>query len=402
MSSLKKQFLQSSIVLVMLAGFCGMPYAICAESIEHTKPILGDESKREACTKEGVEKIITKGEDEYENPIVTGITYNFGGKDHIFRVTNADGVSAALTVDYEFNNIDKSGHKGTIHIYQKNDLFNPFEKVNGINPMSGKTVKIDSNLDITATSDYASVGITVGNGTNLIINGNVKMRKDDPQNPWGVITKNIHGNVGVDGAVHMNGQYDYHYSGARWQPSGIGTFGPSDSKQGKITINGDVDIAVRGTAVQTGTYSGEPGVSPYDLSVFNLLGQSNRIVTPDNDRDEKGNFKEGYFAIASYGGTVNINVKDGQPYRQDGKVEVVGNVIVMERPHDEYSDKKLHPDTYQNGKINMALMTKDSFWKGVVDNAGKVKWVAYKIINVEGYESQPKAVSYTHLTLPTN
>lgn len=89
MSSLKKQFLQSSIVLVMLAGFCGMPYAICAESIEHTQPILGDKSKREACTKEGVEKIITKVEDEHGDPVVTGITYNFGGKDHIFRVTNA-------------------------------------------------------------------------------------------------------------------------------------------------------------------------------------------------------------------------------------------------------------------------------------------------------------------------
>jgi len=73
----------------------------------------------------------------------------------------------------------------------------------------------NSNLDITATSAYSSVGIAAANKGNLIINGNVKMRKDDAENPWGIITKNVHGNVGPGGgAASMGG--DENYTGARW------------------------------------------------------------------------------------------------------------------------------------------------------------------------------------------
>lgn len=145
------------------------------------------------------------------------ITYDFQGQDHTFTVKNDDGITASQADKYSyiFNNVGADGSKGTLHIYQSNNQWNPHEGVNGF-VANGGTITVNSNLDITATSDYASVGVAVANGADLVINGNVKMRKDDPSNPWGIITKNVHGNVGPGGATTMDDGYDANYTGARW------------------------------------------------------------------------------------------------------------------------------------------------------------------------------------------
>ena len=72
-------------------------------------------------------------------------------------------------------------------IFIRHDKSNAWAGVNGFTANKG-TVIVNSNLDITATSAYSSVGIAAANKVNLIINGNVKMRKDDAENPWGIIT----------------------------------------------------------------------------------------------------------------------------------------------------------------------------------------------------------------------
>ncbi len=48
---------------------------------------------------------------------------------------------------------------------------------------------------------------------------------------------------------------------------------------------------------------------------------------------------------------------------QKGKVEIVGNIMAMKRS--EYTRKS---DVYQDGRINLALTTNDSSWKGIIDN----------------------------------
>ena len=48
---------------------------------------------------------------------------------------------------------------------------------------------------------------------------------------------------------------------------------------------------------------------------------------------------------------------------QKGKVEIVGNIMAMKRS--EYTRKS---DVYQDGRINLALTTSDSSWKGIIDN----------------------------------
>ncbi|WP_456000355.1 beta strand repeat-containing protein, partial [Phascolarctobacterium succinatutens] len=293
------------------------------------------------------------------------IIYDFQGQDHTFTVKNDDGITASQgdKYSYIFNNVGADGSKGTLHIYQSNNQYNPYAGVNGFIASGGKSggkITVNSNLDITATSDYASVGVAVANCADLVINGNVKMRKDDPSSPWGIITKNVHGNVGPGGAVTMDNGYDANYTGARWQPSAFNV----GYTRGNITVNGDVDVAVRGTAVNVGAYDAVEGVHPYDLATVSLVGDSTRIITPYREKNSVegfGEFIEPYYSLACYGGTINVNVKNMEA--QKGKVEIVGNIMAMKRS--EYTRK---PDVYQDGRINLALTTSDSSWKGIIDN----------------------------------
>ena len=298
------------------------------------------------------------------------IIYDFQGQDHTFTVENDDGITASQgdKYSYIFNNVGADGSKGTLHIYQSNNQHNPYAGVNGFIASGGKSggkITVNSNLDITATSDYASVGVAVANGADLVINGNVKMRKDDPSNPWGIITKNVHGNVGPGGAVSMDNGYDANYTGARWQPSAFSV----GYTRGNITVNGDVDVAVRGTAVNVGAYNAAEGVHPYDLATVSLVGDSTRIITPyreKNSVEDFGEFIEPYYSLACYGGTINVNVKNMEA--QKGKVEIVGNIMAMKRS--EYTHTS---DVYQDSRINLAFTTADSSWKGIIDNANMTK-----------------------------
>ena len=304
------------------------------------------------------------------------VTYDFQGKDHTFTVKNKDAIMTDKNndgYDYVLNNVDGDGNKGTLHLYQTNTRKNDFAGVNGLAAGGGKVV-VNSNLDITAYSAYASVGVGAAGGTELTINGNVKMRKDDPNNPWGIITKNVHGNIGPGGVTSMD-PTDVNYTGARWQPSAFSVGGYNAS----ITVNGNVDVAVRGTAVQTNTYSKlDKDMLGCKLSTISLVGDSIKIETPSDERNEDGSFKEAYYAMASYGGTININVVDTNNSKDKYSLEnenlvaaegkttnIIGNVIAMKRS--ERTDK---PDVYQDGRVNIGLTTKESTWKGVIDNAG--------------------------------
>ena len=304
------------------------------------------------------------------------VTYDFQGKDHTFTVKNKDAIMTDKDndgYDYVLNNVDGDGNKGTLHLYQTNTRKNDFAGVTGLAAGGGKVV-VNSNLDITAYSAYASVGVGAAGGTELTINGNVKMRKDDPNSPWGIITRNVHGNIGPGGVTSMD-PTDVNYTGARWQPSAFSVGGLDAS----ITVNGNVDVAVRGTAVQTNTYSKtDDKMLGCKLSTISLLGDSIKIETPSDERNEDGSFKEAYYAMASYGGTININVVDTNNSKDKYSLEnenlvaaegkttnIIGNVIALKRS--ERTDK---PDVYQDGRVNIGLTTKDSTWKGVIDNAG--------------------------------
>ena len=293
--------------------------------------------------------------------------YNFGGRDQSFSVTNADAVSfSASGKSFIVNNIGANGSKGTITLRSQNTKPNGLGEASGLN-IGSCNATINSNLVIETSADYMTDGIQVGGNGTLTINGSVKMRKDDNDNPWGVVTNNVHGNYGPGGYVTNDA---LEYTGARWQPTG---FYVSESR-GHIVINGDVDIAVRGTAVITNTYNGAGDVTPDELSSISLLGDHTKIITPFQEEayvEGFGKFIEPYYSLASYGGTVNVNVKD--QVAQNGKVEIVGNVISMKRSSGTYTK-----DVYQDGRINIGLTTGDSYWKGLIDNANLAQTSSYR------------------------
>lgn len=334
---------------------------------EYTKGLTGNAESDMAIIGGDGNKVVQNG---------NTVTYDFQGKDHTFTVKNKDAIMTDKDndgYDYVLNNVDSDGNKGTLHLYQTNTRKNDFAGVTGLSAGGGKVV-VNSNLDITAYSAYASVGVSAAGGTELTINGNVKMRKDDPNSPWGIITKNVHGNIGPGGVTSMD-PTDVNYTGARWQPSAFSVGGLDAS----ITVNGNVDVAVRGTAVQTNTYSKtNDKMLGCKLSTISLVGDSIKIETPSDERNEDGSFKEAYYAMASYGGTININVVDTNNSKDKYSLEnenlvaaegkttnIIGNVIAMKRS--ERTDK---PDVYQDGRVNIGLTTKESTWKGVIDNAG--------------------------------
>ena len=348
---LSKKKWKSLISGVLLAASASSFLIAPVYAADYSKPLIGT-------LKKDSEILSPDGNTVTEND--GKLIYDFQGKDHTFTITNKDGITARK--DSVYNNVGADGSYGTLHIYQTNNKSNVWAGVNGFTANKGIIV-VNSNLDITATSEYSSVGIAAANKGNLIINGNVKMRTDNAEKPWGIITKNVHGNVGPGGATSMGG--DANYTGARWQPAGISV----DYTRGDVTVNGNVDLAVRGTAVRTDAYQADGDVPAYDLGTISLLGNSIRIDTPyreENFVEGFGKFIEPYYALASYGGTINVNVKNQEA--QNGKVEMVGNVLAMKS-----SDEAGKAMVYQNGRHNIGLTTQDSSWKGVIDNAGTEK-----------------------------
>ena len=343
---------KSLISGVLLAASASSFLIAPVYAADYSKPLIGTLKKdSEILTPDG--NTVTENDGK--------LIYDFQGKDHTFTITNKDGITARQ--DSVYNNVGADGSYGTLHIYQTNNKPNPYYAVNGFTANKG-TIVVNSNLDITATSEYSSVGIAAANKGNLIINGNVKMRKDNAEKPWGIITDNVHGNIGPGGGAPSMGG-DENYTGARWQPAGISV----DYTRGDITVNGDVDIAVRGTAVKTDAYDADGDVASYDLATISLLGNSIRIDTPyreENYVEGFGKFIEPYYALASYGGTINVNVKNLEA--QNGDVKMVGNVLAMKS--NEEAEKA---QVYRDGRLNIGLTTQDSSWKGVIDNAGTAK-----------------------------
>ena len=361
-----RSFISSILLAASASSFLLAP----VYAAEYTKPLIGTVKK---------DSEILSPDGNTVQEVDGTITYDFQGKDHTFTVTNKDGITAKK--DSVYSNVDSSGKMGTLHLYQSNTEENPYENVTGFVAAGGKVV-VNSNLDITATSEYSSAGITAANQANLIINGNVKMRKDNTESPWGIITDNVHGNVGPGGATSMDNGYDANYTGARWNPTGISITG----SQADITVNGDVDIAVRGTAIKTDSYNSVNGVNPHDLATISLLGKSTRIDTPYREKNFVkgfGEFIEPYYSLASYGGTINVNVKNLEA--QSGKVEIVGNVLAMKTSAYTHANY-----LYQDGRINLGLTTADSYWKGIIDNTNLNRDVEDKT-SPSGYKYDPSA-----------
>lgn len=230
--------------------------------------------------------------------------------------------------------------------------------------------EVNQNINIAVhSSDYSAQGINVGygspgsavSGSNRFVstfNGNIIMKDAGYAGGWGITADNIHGG------------YRY-YRGARWQPAGIRAGLCAD-----VIVNGDLDMAVYGSGLVTDPYyTLTDGTPEVNNATINVKGNV-KIVTP-----ELAN--EAFYAIANYGGTINVNA-DG-----DKDVVLIGNVITMK------NDGNRAP-YFVNGITNIKLNNAKSSWTGVVDNTGKAQTGEVNLTLANGAKWEHRSPSMTN------
>ena len=284
------------------------------------------------------------------------VTYDFGGTSQGFTASEKDAAALYVQGNKVVIGNKQGGTRGTISFTGSNDSCMAMMGVDAIMLADGSDLTINSDLNLSAAnttvSGYSASGIfagKLGSGegetTKFTLNGNLTMRKNDAANPY------------EGGASNMYGGYSDGYTGSRWAPTGI----YNGQVDGSVwNFNGNVDIAWKGTAVTTDPFYDHTsqGYSNYDNAVINMNGGSVRIDTPDDS-------SYGYYALANYGGTINVNAtKDGAGTHD---VTLLGNVITMKDPGGDNGGGDYF---YRDGQTNIGLTTATSKWQGVIDNAG--------------------------------
>lgn len=281
------------------------------------------------------------------------LAYNFAGKTVNITIGGSDwapigmtpNVKAVINAKQLNLKTPEAGMMGTYGIYLED----------------GDDITVNSDVNMTVNGGaYMVDGIFMGHmgaaeaaKTKLTINGNVTMRgtgnDQSSDDFWGIK------GTGEDGGYPT-------YMGSRWAPEGIylGKEGGSS-----ITINGNVDMAVKGNGAVTDAYYKVAGQNSLD-NVLTLNGDVN-IITPKSR-------ERGFLALGAFGGTVNVNVKTetdaGGKVKvtgaSDHKVNLVGNLYASK--DDGNGDNTYY---FRDGAINLGLTTSDSTWSGVVSNTNK-------------------------------
>lgn len=281
------------------------------------------------------------------------LAYNFAGKTVNITTGGSDwapigmtpNVKAVINAKQLNLKTPEAGMMGTYGIYLED----------------GDDITVNSDVNMTVNGGaYMVDGIFMGHmgaaeaaKTKLTINGNVTMRgtgnDQSSDDFWGIK------GTGEDGGYPT-------YMGSRWAPEGIylGKEGGSS-----ITINGNVDVAVKGNGAVTDAYYKVAGQNSLD-NVLTLNGDVN-IITPKSR-------ERGFLALGAFGGTVNVNVKTetdaGGKVKvtgaSDHKVNLVGNLYASK--DDGNGDNTYY---FRDGAINLGLTTSDSTWSGVVSNTNK-------------------------------
>lgn len=236
---------------------------------------------------------------------------------------------------------------------------------------STKAKVVDQNINIAVhSSDYSAQGINVGYGSPSagkkgtkrfvsVFNGNITMKDTGYSGGWGITADNIHGGYSV-------------YRGARWQPAGIRAGLCAD-----VTVNGDLDMAVYGSGLVTDPYyTLKDGTPEVDNSTINVNGNV-KIVTPELSN-------EAFYAIANYGGTINVNAA------RNKNVVLLGNVLTMQ------NDTGTRAPFFVNGITNITLNNAASSWTGVVDNTGKAQTGQVNLTLAKGAQWEHRSLSMTN------
>lgn len=289
-------------------------------------------------------------------------TYSFT-KDEVLSInlgkegdhaTNAAAVIQAK--DGKDITIDASGH--TLQLASKNYIASPV----GIYAGNGKNVTVTADKVNIITEGYqdgnsltnaiwndggknTASQITVNGDVNISMSGGyggngVAIQKsfrwgENSQESTASSAITIHGNLKIAGEDSATWGIPVNRENvlSRFNNAGILT----NIEKSKVTVTGDVDMAVYGNGITTNARDSEVSIG------------GGHIVVPQGT-------KYGYYTLGAYVGTINVNMNEAGSAAGTHDVQLDGDVFALK----------------STGAINLGLTTKNSYLNGIIDNGGKV------------------------------
>lgn len=270
------------------------------------------------------------------------------------HATNAAAVIQAK--DGEHVTVDAAGH--TLQLASKNYIASPV----GIYAGNGKNVTVTADKVNIITEGYqdgnsltnaiwndggknTASQITVNGDVNISMSGGygghgIAIQKSDR---WGENSQDssvsssvtINGNLKIAGKDSKTWGIPINWDNvlSRFNNAGILT----NIEKSKVTVTGDVDMAVYGNGITTNASGSEVSIG------------GGHITVPQGT-------KYGYYTLGAYAGTINVNMNEEGSAAGTHDVQLDGDVFALK----------------STGTINLGLTTKNSYLHGIVDNGGKV------------------------------
>ena len=270
------------------------------------------------------------------------------------HATNAAAVIQAK--DGKDITIDASGH--SLQLASKNYIASPV----GIYAGNGKNVTVTADKVNIITEGYqdgnsltnaiwndggknTASQITVNGDVNISMSGGyggngIAVQKSDR---WGENSQEstassaitIHGNLKIAGEDSATWGIPVNRENvlSRFNNAGILT----NIEKSKVTVTGDVDMAVYGNGITTNARDSEVSIG------------GGHIAVPQGT-------KYGYYTLGAYVGTINVNMNEAGSAAGTHDVQLDGDVFALK----------------STGTINLGLTTKNSYLNGIIDNGGKV------------------------------
>ena len=325
-------------------------------TLENADAKIGTVTRREGITGTSADQTafndVTSDDGTYSFTKDEVLSINLGKEgDH---ATNAAAVIQAK--DGKDITIDASGH--TLQLASKNYIASPV----GIYAGNGKNVTITADKVDVVTSGYSSGNsltnaiwndggkntasqITVNGDVNISMSGGygghgVAIQKsfrwgENSQESTASSAITIHGNLKIAGEDSATWGIPVNRENvlSRFNNAGILT----NIEKSKVTVTGDVDMAVYGNGITTNARDSEVSIG------------GGHIVVPQGT-------KYGYYTLGAYAGTINVNMNEAGSAAGTHDVQLDGDVFALK----------------STGTINLGLATKNSYLHGIIDNGGKV------------------------------
>lgn len=325
-------------------------------TLENADAKIGTVTRREGITGTSADQTafndVTSDDGTYSFTKDEVLSINLGKEgDH---ATNAAAVIQAK--DGKDITIDASGH--TLQLTSKNYIASPV----GIYAGNGKNVTITADKVDVVTSGYSS-GNSLTNAiwndggkntaSQITVNGDVNISMSGGYGGNGVAIQKsfrwgensqeskvssavtIHGNLKIAGEDSATWGIPVNQENvlSRFNNAGILT----NIENSKVTVTGDVDMAVYGNGITTNAVGSEVSIG------------GGHITVPRGT-------KYGYYTLGAYAGTINVNMNAAGSAAGTHDVRLDGDVFALK----------------STGAINLGLATKNSYLNGIIDNGGKV------------------------------